>query len=91
MNCSRTDLVFSDYSWHPAAALTHMVGQESAFDRHDGHQMLALLNSWAGSWLHEKSSEFFRNLERVIRQLVPARMATVNDVHAWVETHTPRL
>jgi hypothetical protein len=92
MHCSKADLVFSDYSWQTASneAGTNATG-EVVLDRRDGYQMLKLLNNWAASWLHTKSLSFFNNLERVLRQLVPARLKTMSEVRAWVELHTPRL
>ena len=90
MNCDKAELIFSDYFWDASSDLTSD-DNETAFDRKDGNQTLALLNAWAGNWPQPKSTMFFNNLERVIRQLVPSGMLSLADIRRWVEQHTPRL
>jgi hypothetical protein len=90
MNCSREDLVFSDYDWNEERS-GNRPPHESVFNRRDGHQMLELLNSCSSEWDKEKSNNFFVNLEKVVRQIVPSRAKTIRDVRNWIETHTPRL
>ena len=92
MSCLRTDLVFSDYFWSSESKpQPDSDAGTCLFNRRDGHQMLALLNGLSASWLSVKTADFSGNLEKVIRQLVPARMVTVFDVRNWVESNTPRL
>lgn len=92
MNCLRTDLVFSDYLWpEPHEADNHFSEGSGLFNRRNGYQMLCLLNSLSASWRSPKTNDFFGNVEKVIRQLVPARLVTVQEVQEWIESRTPRL
>jgi hypothetical protein len=82
--------VFTDYHWNEETDNPRLA-YESNFNRRDGNQMLELLNTYSSNWNDEKSSNFFCNLEKVVRQLVPSRMKTVSDVISWIEKHSPRL
>lgn len=92
MAYKKEQMVYYDYYWGMAyeANDPHISGDfdDTVLRRTAGKEMLYFVNHCADLWhWTERMGKAFRKLERMVRDMVPQRLKTQQEVKQWVDEH----
>lgn len=83
---NKADMQFENYQWtaYPNDN-PHITGKPDStrFNRHEGYEVLYLINSLAESWEFKKISSCLK-IEKMIREKLPSTTITQIDVKEWI-------
>jgi len=97
----RSDMVYEDYEWSAGADADDpkIIGgnDHTELNRSDGDEMICFIGSLAKTWHWESYSKFsyplgwYQELEKTIREKVPATIRTHSGIKDWIADHYQQL